>query len=327
MDSHRACEQRGVDETRKVITTTCATNRAQETGLGKAGMLSTFNWSIKCNILSDILYDNNKRVHGMIEYTWYFGSAILQNCESFWSSLRCHRWSQQELMLWSGKHKILRWRHNEYDGVSNYRRLDCLLNRLFRRRSKKTSKHRVTGLCVGNSPVTGEFPTQRASNAESVSIWWRHHGYIDCPIIMTLWWHISDSMLLKSFQDWLVGIVVDVSLYDLYRSYQPCHSAWLELPSNLECKTYLNTQHVADHSDVVEASPVGAAPTTSSSPTWYWVSIDSTKTTVRQEKNISVLEFGATYIRGLTVFQIHCSLACRSSAYYGGGVNKYPWLW
>ena len=44
-----------------------------------------------------------------------------------------------------------------------------------RRRSKKTSKLRVTGLCVGNSPVTGEFPAQRASNAENVSIWWRHH--------------------------------------------------------------------------------------------------------------------------------------------------------
>ena len=46
---------------------------------------------------------------------------------------------------------------------------------LFKRRSKKTSKIRVTGLCEGNSPVTGEFPAQRASNAENVSIWWRHH--------------------------------------------------------------------------------------------------------------------------------------------------------
>ena len=44
-----------------------------------------------------------------------------------------------------------------------------------RRRSERTSKLRVTGLCVGNSPVTGEFPTQRASNAEDVSILWRHH--------------------------------------------------------------------------------------------------------------------------------------------------------
>ena len=46
-----------------------------------------------------------------------------------------------------------------------------------RRRSKKTSKLRVTGLCEENSPVTSEFPAQRASNAENVSIWWRHHDY------------------------------------------------------------------------------------------------------------------------------------------------------
>ena len=49
------------------------------------------------------------------------------------------------------------------------------LSRLFGRRSKKTSKLRVTGLCAGNSPVPGEFPAQMASNAENVSIWWRHH--------------------------------------------------------------------------------------------------------------------------------------------------------
>ena len=30
----------------------------------------------------------------------------------------------------------------------------------------KSSKLRVTGLCVGTSPVTCEFPAQRASNAE-----------------------------------------------------------------------------------------------------------------------------------------------------------------
>ena len=41
--------------------------------------------------------------------------------------------------------------------------------------SKKTSKLRVTGLCAGNSPVTGEFPAQMTSNAENVSIWWRHN--------------------------------------------------------------------------------------------------------------------------------------------------------
>ena len=58
------------------------------------------------------------------------------------------------------------WRQNESNGVSNHRRVDCLPNHLFRRRSNKTSKLRTPGLCAGNSPVTGEFPAQRASNAK-----------------------------------------------------------------------------------------------------------------------------------------------------------------
>ena len=46
--------------------------------------------------------------------------------------------------------------------------------------SEKTSKLRVTGLCAGKSPGTGEFPPQMASNAENVSICWRHHVNMIC---------------------------------------------------------------------------------------------------------------------------------------------------
>ena len=60
----------------------------------------------------------------------------------------------------------LQWRYNGRDGVSNHQPHDRLLNRLFGRISKKTAKLRVTGLCAGNSPGTGEFPAQMASNAE-----------------------------------------------------------------------------------------------------------------------------------------------------------------
>ena len=56
-----------------------------------------------------------------------------------------------------------------------------LLKRLFRCRSKKRSKLRVTGLFAGNSPATGEFPAQMASNAENASIWWRHHDTVTTP--------------------------------------------------------------------------------------------------------------------------------------------------
>ena len=71
-------------------------------------------------------------------------------------------------------HDPLQWRHNVRDDVSNYHPHNCLLKRLFKHRSMKT-KLRVTELCAGNSPVTGEFPAQMASNAENVSIWWRHY--------------------------------------------------------------------------------------------------------------------------------------------------------
>ena len=77
----------------------------------------------------------------------------------------------------------LQWRHNGRDGVSNHPPHDCLLNRLFRCRSKRTSKPHVTGLCAGNSPVTDEFPAQMASNAENTPIWWRHHEWQDVPVL------------------------------------------------------------------------------------------------------------------------------------------------
>ena len=84
-------------------------------------------------------------------------------------------WTLPKVMAWCPhtlRPRPLQWRHNGHDNVL----IHCLLNRLFRRRSKKTSKLRVTGLCAGISPGTGEFPAQMSSNTENVSIWWRHHG-------------------------------------------------------------------------------------------------------------------------------------------------------
>ena len=70
------------------------------------------------------------------------------------------------------------WHGNcKHDGVSNHQPHLCLPNHLFRCRSKKTSKLRVTGLCVGNSPVTGEFPSQ-------MTIWWRHQLFPTHDVIV-----------------------------------------------------------------------------------------------------------------------------------------------
>ena len=92
--------------------------------------------------------------------------------------------------------KALQWRHNEHDGVSNRQRLDCIPNRFFRRRSQKTLKLRVTGLCEGNSPVTGEFPEQMASNAENDSILWHHDGVKGYKLHQMLG-HISVTKMLN----------------------------------------------------------------------------------------------------------------------------------
>ena len=98
------------------------------------------------------------------------------------------KWSNGERFGQNGlfARTTLQWRQNEHNGVSNHQPHDCLLNHLFRRRSKKTSKLCVTGLCEGNSPVTGEFPAQRASNTENVSIWWPHHDMYDSWDILNM---------------------------------------------------------------------------------------------------------------------------------------------
>ena len=87
----------------------------------------------------------------------------------------------------------LQWRHNEHDSAWNHQPRDCLLNRLFRRRSKRTWKLRVTCLCVGNSLGPVNSPHKWPSNAEKVSIWWRHHDRRNCGL--PLWLYSATCMM------------------------------------------------------------------------------------------------------------------------------------
>ena len=80
----------------------------------------------------------------------------------------------------------LHWRHNDHNDVSYHQSHVCLPNRLFRRRSKKTSKLRVTGLCVGNSPGPVNSPhkgpvTQKMSPFDGVIMIARLMGPTRCP--------------------------------------------------------------------------------------------------------------------------------------------------
>ena len=113
--------------------------------------------------------------------------------------------------------------------VSNHRHLDCLLNRFFRRRSKKTSKLRVTGLGEGNSPVTAGFPSQRSSNAENVSIWWRHHS-LPKGLWLQLWGPKSDvisnqslgtcteNLVLRSYHINIINVTVSIIIHRKLRN-------------------------------------------------------------------------------------------------------------
>ena len=127
-------------------------------------------------------YDMMKRKHEEALFIKYFA----RNTKTIWNVSR--GWKLSALLP-------LQWRHNERDGVLNHRR--CLLNRLLRPRSKKTPKLRVTGLCERNSPVTSEYPAQRASKTENVSIWWRHND----P------WRRYDSMVQN--EQWCQFIYAD----------------------------------------------------------------------------------------------------------------------
>ena len=110
------------------------------------------------------------------------------------------------------------------------------------RRSKKSSKPRVTGLCVGNSPGTGEFPAQMASNAETVFIWWRHHGLCkkqdigpqDMPlrdVTLATWRHWYGSTLALLMADCFEAPAFNWTNVDLYHSWDPLAFTWAQFYS------------------------------------------------------------------------------------------------
>ena len=91
---------------------------------------------------------------------WKSSMPIVSNCISFSAYIVSH--CVFFLLTHIMKTSIaLQWRHNERHGVSNHQPHDCLPNRLFRRRSKKTSKLCVPGLCVGNSHSPYKWPVTR----------------------------------------------------------------------------------------------------------------------------------------------------------------------
>ena len=161
----------------------------------------------------------------------------------------------------------LQWRHNGRDSVSNQQPHDCLLKRLFRRRSKKTSKLRVTGLCAGNSPGNSphKWPVTRkmflfddvimffylsplgdmlesrqdhASNAENVSIWWRHHVLL--PLSFRGYaWIPARSRGIKGGERKCCVYFAGVCLHgktQIGAGWHNRHSRWCHPPPDVRCR-------------------------------------------------------------------------------------------
>ena len=138
-------------------------------------------------------------------------------------------WQSSNPLLFS-----IQWCHNGHDNVSNHQLHDYLLNRLFRTRSKKTSKLRVTGLCAGNSPVTSEFPHKWPVNAENNSIWWHHHADARSSAVCRS--HIllllTCSYLLKDVCLWNITSILDRCSRSLAAAAPVTHRNWIDFIQN-----------------------------------------------------------------------------------------------
>ena len=159
----------------------------------------------------------------------------------------------------------LQWRNDERDGVSNLQPRNCLLNRFFRRRSKKISKLRATGLCEGNSPVTSEFPVQRVSDAENVSNWWRHHAPFNPLLLLS---HIGSFVL--SFLS-SVNVSASISARRVSRWATPAGSCTVwNTVSTRTVRTCRNPVATTERTDRSPRSSVRRPPANTSQGQYLW---------------------------------------------------------
>ena len=107
------------------------------------------------NVMALYLFDGGITIH-LIPFLLFWGSIWMTRKINTFPvariavSMACHKG-----IMWNIGPSILplQWRHNGRDAVLNHQSHDCLLNCSFWCRSKKTSTHRVPGLCGRNSPV------------------------------------------------------------------------------------------------------------------------------------------------------------------------------
>ena len=93
------------------------------------------------------------------EFRWHWTNTSQFTADDYCRTRHC------PLYLSCYTENSLLWRHNERDGASNHQCLKCLHNRLFRLRSKKTSKRWPM-----NSPHKGPV-TRKIFSFDDVIMW------------------------------------------------------------------------------------------------------------------------------------------------------------
>ena len=133
-------------------------------------------WHITCHVVTFVFY-----MYIYITPGNYISFVSIDQADTWVGELmrREHTWTTLSIFIATPLH----WRHNDHGGVTNHQPHDCLLSRLFRRRSKKTSKLCVTGLCAGNSPGPVNSPhkwpvMRKKSPFDDVIIQSSKHEYV-----------------------------------------------------------------------------------------------------------------------------------------------------
>ena len=99
-------------------------------------------------------------------------------------------------VIWLQQYIPLQWRHSDRDGVSNHQPHHCLLKRLFRRRWKKTSKLRVTGLWefTGDQWIPRTKGQERGKCFDLMTASWHHIDYIEYLLKCWMFSAINDNI-------------------------------------------------------------------------------------------------------------------------------------
>ena len=134
--------------------------------------------------------------------------------ESRYSNFHARKWFWQCRILLAAIFFVptLQWRHNKLNGVSNHQPNTIVyLTVCSGTYQRKHQSSASLAFFSGNSPVTDEFPTQKASNAQIVPIWWRHHKCVNHIDMITAerdgWKYLTRNTNIE-FQKSLIFVVI-----------------------------------------------------------------------------------------------------------------------